>query len=55
MFERFTERARRCIYFARQSASEYGSQTIETEHLLLGLLRGDADVIGRFLLSKTAK
>ena len=54
MFERFTERARRCIYFARQSASEYGSQTIETEHLLLGLLREDADVIGRFLLSKTA-
>ena len=54
MFERFTERARRCIYFARQSAYEYGSQTIETEHLLLGLLREDADVIGRFLLSKTA-
>ena len=54
MFERFTERAWRCIYFARQSASEYGSQTIETEHLLLGLLREDADVIGRFLLSKTA-
>ena len=49
MFERFTERARRCIYFARQSASEYGSQTIETEHLLLGLLWEDADVIGRFL------
>src|SRR5438552_11423422 len=54
MFERFTERARRCIYFARQSASEYGSQTIATEHLLHGLLWEDADVIGRFLLSKTA-
>jgi len=38
MFERFTERARRCIFFARQSASEYGSPIIETEHFLLGIL-----------------
>jgi len=54
MFERYTERARRCIYFARQSAVKHGSMTIETEHLLLGILLEDPDVISRFLPSKTA-
>jgi Clp amino terminal domain, pathogenicity island component len=39
MFERFTEKARRVIFFARYEASHYGSPRIETEHLLLGLLR----------------
>jgi Clp amino terminal domain, pathogenicity island component len=39
MFERYTEKARRAIFFARYEASQYGSQTIETEHLLLGVLR----------------
>jgi Clp amino terminal domain, pathogenicity island component len=39
MFERFTEKARRVIFFARYEASLYGSQSIDTEHLLLGLLR----------------
>src|SRR3989442_15982900 len=55
MFERFTKRARRCIYFARQSAAKYRSQTIETEHLLLGILHEDSDGIWRFLPSRTAK
>jgi hypothetical protein len=41
MFERYTERARRVIFFARYEASRYGSSYIETEHLLLGLLRED--------------
>ena len=39
MFERYTEKARRVIFFARYEASQYGSTYIETEHLLLGLLR----------------
>jgi quinol monooxygenase YgiN len=39
MFERYTERARRVLFFARYEASQLGSPTIETEHLLLGLLR----------------
>lgn len=39
MFERYTEKARRVIFFARYEASNYGSPFIETEHLLLGLLR----------------
>ena len=41
MFERYTEKARRTIFFARHEASQYGSTSIETEHLLLGLLRED--------------
>ena len=39
MFERFTERARRVLFFARYEASQLGSISIETEHLLLGLIR----------------
>lgn len=44
MFERYTEKARRVIFFARYEASHYGSQSIETEHLLLGLLREEKSV-----------
>jgi ATP-dependent Clp protease ATP-binding subunit ClpC len=39
MFERYTEKARRIIFFARYEASQTGSHIIEPEHLLLGLLR----------------
>lgn len=39
MFERYTEKSRRVIFFARYEASEFGSPYIETEHLLLGLMR----------------
>ncbi len=39
MFERYTEKARRVVFFARYEASHYGSPWIETGHLLLGLLR----------------
>jgi len=49
MFERYTERARRVIFFARYEASQFGSWTIETEHLLLGLIREDKNLINRFL------
>jgi len=49
MFERFTERARRVIFFARYEAAQFGSTTIETEHLLLGLIRGDENLTDRFL------
>src|SRR5258708_29534546 len=44
MFERYTEKARRVIFFARYEASHYGSPQIETEHLLLGLLREEKSV-----------
>ena len=39
MFERYTEKARRVIFFARYEASQLGGSEIDTEHLLLGLLR----------------
>src|SRR5919197_22015 len=39
MFKKYTEKARRVIFFARYEASQFGSKYIETEHLLLGLLR----------------
>jgi len=47
MFERYTEKARRVIFFARYEASQYGSPVIDTEHLLLGLLREDPS-LGRW-------
>jgi hypothetical protein len=47
MFERFTEKARRTIFFGRYEASQFGSPYIETEHLLLGLLREDKALANR--------
>lgn len=41
MFQRFTENARRAIFFARYEASQSGVPYIDTEHLLLGLMRED--------------
>ena len=54
MFERYTENARRTIFFARYEASQFGSSYIETEHLLLGLLREDKALANRFLRSHAA-
>src|SRR5271157_2215742 len=51
MFERYTEKARRVIFFARYEASQFGCPFIETEHLLLGLLREDKALTNRFLRS----
>jgi ClpA/ClpB-like protein len=39
VFERYTEKARRVIFFARYEACQLGSTCINPEHLLLGLLR----------------
>ncbi len=52
MFERFTEKARRTIFFARYEASQYGSPEIDTGHLLLGLLR-ENKALYRWLPKKT--
>ena len=54
MFERYTEKARRVIFFARYEASQFGSPCIETEHLLLGLLREDKALANRFLRSSAS-
>ncbi|HEX3558202.1 MAG TPA: ATP-dependent Clp protease ATP-binding subunit [Pyrinomonadaceae bacterium] len=49
MFERYTEKARRVIFFARYEASQFGAPAIEPEHLLLGLMREDKTLTARFL------
>jgi len=49
MFERYTEKARRALLFAHYEASQFGSPSIETEHLLLGLLREDHTAVKRYL------
>jgi ATP-dependent Clp protease ATP-binding subunit ClpC len=48
MFERYTEKARRVIFFARYEASQFGAPAIEPEHLLLGLMREDKTLTARF-------
>jgi len=49
MFERYTERARRVIFFARYEASAEDSSYIESSHLLLGLVRENKEVLHRYL------
>ncbi|MEM8961760.1 MAG: ATP-dependent Clp protease ATP-binding subunit [Acidobacteriota bacterium] len=52
MFEKYNEKARRALFFARYEASKLGSRVIESEHVLLGILReGEETVVqllGRF-------
>jgi len=54
MFERYTEKARRVIFFARYEASEFGSPYIESEHLLLGLLRESKALSAKLLANAPA-
>lgn len=49
MFERYTEKARRSVFFARYEASQFGSEYIQTEHLLLGILRDDKELVRQVL------
>ena len=49
MFERYTERARRVIFFARYEASQLGAHSIQTEHVLLGLIREGKGLTQRLL------
>ncbi len=48
MFENYTTKAQRVIFTARYEVSQYGAPAIETEHLLLGLLREDNSILPRF-------
>jgi len=48
MFERYTEKARRVVFFARYEASQFGASQIEAEHILLGILREDKHIAARF-------
>ena len=55
MFERYTEKARRVIFFARFEAGRFGSPKIEPEHLLLGLACEAPELVNRFLTTETSE
>jgi hypothetical protein len=44
MWQRFTDRARKAVFYAQEEAQKRGSQYVATEDLLLGLLR-DSDTL----------
>ncbi len=45
MFEKYNEKARRALFFARYESSKLGSKVIESEHILLGILREGEDIV----------
>jgi len=47
MFEKYTEEARRVIFFARYDAMQFGASEIRSEHLLMGLIREDKELINK--------
>ena len=55
MFERYNEKARRTIFFARYQASQFGSPEIESEHFLLGLLRENKGTLSLTLDLKSSE
>lgn len=49
MFERYTEAARRVLFFSREEVTFQGATTIEPEHLFLGLIREQGHVAAEVL------
>jgi ATP-dependent Clp protease ATP-binding subunit ClpA len=49
VWQRFTERARRVVYYAQEEAAHLGESFVSTEHLLLGLVREKDSVACRLL------
>jgi uncharacterized protein (TIGR03435 family) len=47
VFERYTEAARRVLFFARYEADRLGSVFVESEHLLLALIREAGGMVAR--------
>jgi ATP-dependent Clp protease ATP-binding subunit ClpC len=45
LFERYTESARRALFFARYETSQFGARSIEAEHVLVGILRAGPRVV----------
>jgi uncharacterized protein (TIGR03435 family) len=52
MFNRFTARARRVLFYARSQVSQLGSLAIEPEHILLGVL-DEGNGLGCRILART--
>jgi hypothetical protein len=46
-FERFTPKAKQALFFSRHEAGQFGSITIEPEHVLLGLVRAGQSLKSR--------
>jgi ATP-dependent Clp protease ATP-binding subunit ClpC len=55
MLERYTKKAQLAIFWARYEASQFGSPSIQPEHLLLGLLREDVALSQKFLGATTSE
>ena len=55
MFEKFNEKARRALFFARYEASKLGSRVIESEHVLLGILREGEETVAELFRRFHAK
>jgi len=49
MWQRFTERARKIVFYAQEEAGRLGENYVSTEHLLLGLIRENDSVAARIL------
>ncbi len=49
MWQRFSERARRVVFFAQEEAGRLGENYVSTEHVLLGLVRENDSVAARIL------
>ena len=49
MWQKFTERARRVIFFAQEEAAKCGHNLVMPEHVLLGLVREDDNTAGKVL------
>ncbi len=49
MWQRFTERARKVVFYAQEEAGKLGENYVSTEHLLLGLIREGDSVAARIL------
>jgi len=49
MWNRFSEHARRVVFFAQEEAGRWGESYVSTEHILIGLVREDDCMAARIL------
>jgi ATP-dependent Clp protease ATP-binding subunit ClpC len=51
LLDGYSEKARRAIFFARYEAGRFSSTMVESEHLLLGIMREDKALMRRLIIS----
>jgi ATP-dependent Clp protease ATP-binding subunit ClpC len=49
VFDGYSEKARRAMFFARNEAGRFDSPMVESEHLLLGIMREDKALMTRLI------